>query len=165
MQYLEYVPKEHWALVQEHLGLCISVAKKYGKARWPELLSDACIPAFLAAAERYDPGRGALFSSYATTTMHGACAAWFRAGRRRENMHERVSRFIVQSAPDEGLKQLEDRDRVQWIMKGLSTYDVNLLFLRYVHDLDLQEIADEIGVHKTTVMRQINKALDRAARR
>jgi len=111
-------------LVESHIGLAVALARRYeGRGESLEDLRQVAALALLKAARRFDPKRGASFSTYAMATILGEL-----------KRHFRDRRWVVHVSRSAQERFLLVRDATEW-----ATADTG-------RSPSLQEIAERAGV-------------------
>ena len=97
-------------LIESHLGLCEYLARRFSNRGEPldDLVQVASV-GLLKAVDRFDPGRGVEFSTYATHTIVGELKRHFRdkgwavrAPRRMQELYLRIGKIISTASQELG---------------------------------------------------------------
>jgi len=137
-----------WELVIENMGLIHYMARKFPHK--PGVADEVGLDTLLRAAAGWDPDKGK-FSTY-------ACTALYRAYVRHRPM-------LTCEPFEESVEQtfeLDTEEELQYILNSLDEHDRCLLQLRYIHQLELNDIGEAMGLVKSTVHYHVTQALRRA---
>lgn len=142
--------KSTWQRVIDNMGLGAHIARIFG-INDEHVINPITIDTLLKCAEGYDSAK-ASFSHYASRSLYRA----FQRYRRYEKMTIGLPDDLE---GEEFCFEHDRRDMVQLAMKGLDEYDRRVLLLYYWQGLSMQDIADLLGVVKSTVWLEIQRIL------
>lgn len=146
-----------WWDILKHFPACYKILKDLGyRGEYDPIVHDVGIPVIVRCLRSYDPKKGK-FSTYMWPSLKTGFAAAMRTryhGELNSNMPDEIKCL-----------ELEHRDHVLYLLKGLDKYDQHLLVLHFWKGLTYEELADTLGVAKSTVCNHIRRALDRCRRR
>lgn len=142
--------KAIWKRVAANMGLGRKMAEKFD-IHDEHIVTNIAIDTLLRCVEGYDASLAA-FSTYASRSLYRAF--------QRYRKHERKFEHLLDDTLG-GMFSIEheDKDMVQFIMNGLDEYDKRILLLRYWQGLSMQQLADVLGVVKSTVWADIRRIL------
>lgn len=101
--------------------------------------------------------RGIRFQSWLFAIAHNECRQYWRKGKRESDMD--VSEFEV---PDAHQDQSDNNLLVEQVLSKLSADDRELLRLRYIADLPVNDIARILNINFVAVRARLHRALARA---
>jgi RNA polymerase sigma factor (sigma-70 family) len=140
---------------EDHVGLLFTCANRIrhsldGLDLEPNELAAEAWPALVKAAQRWDPGRGIRFSSYAGLAvwhaMRRALSRWRH--HRLQPLPESIEGWDQISPPDEAHLEQERRALVQWLLLQLDERSRRIVSMRFGIDgqppRTWEEIADEL---------------------
>jgi RNA polymerase sigma-70 factor (ECF subfamily) len=153
------------ALVERYFGMVYAIA--YARLNSREMAEDLAQEVFLRVhlhlGRLDDPRR---FSAWLSSMARNLAIDWLRRGQRASRLLPLVpleEAFNVaehrQSDAREHLQGQDDHRVVHEAIFRLPAEQRELVMLRYVEELDVDEIAGRLGVHKTTVRRHLKQAL------
>lgn len=154
------------ALIQRHLGLVFSIASaRLGDREAAEdLTQEVFLRAFLALGQLSHPSH---FVPWLAQITRNQAASWRRREQRRSTLAAMVpidqsTQEIPDPQPSGGPSTMEtaETDRAVWqAIQGLPGDQRELVMLHFVEGLSTPEIARSLGLHRTTVRRQLRCAL------
>ena len=160
-------PQARRLLIERHLPLVRSIARRFAGAEPLEDLAQVGAIGLIKAADRFDEARGVAFSAY---------AAPFVAGEIRHHLRDRCAPVRVPRALQaQGVRvtavELEQADRPQpdpmvlervalgAALRSLAPTERRVVMLRYLEDLSQAQIARRIGLSQVHVSRTLRTAL------
>jgi RNA polymerase sigma-B factor len=169
-------------LVERCLPLARELARRYTYTDEPfdDLLQVASV-GLIKAIDRFDPDRGAKFSSYAAPTILGELKRHFRdKGWALHLPRDLQDRTLVVSREADALSKRLGRspkprevaraigcsvEEVLEAQQAAASYEAaveaSVLELRFMHDLNQREIGERIGYSQMHVSRLLRRALSR----
>jgi RNA polymerase sigma-B factor len=169
-------------LVERCLPLARELARRYTYTDEPfdDLLQVASV-GLIKAIDRFDPDRGAKFSSYAAPTILGELKRHFRdKGWALHVPRDLQDRTLVVSREADALSKRLGRspkprevaraigcsvEEVLEAQQAAASYEAaveaSVLELRFMHDLNQREIGERIGYSQMHVSRLLRRALSR----
>ena len=162
-------PQARRLLIERHLPLVRSIAKRYAGAEPLEDLTQVGAIGLIKAADRYDDARGAAFGAYAAPFIAGEirhhlrdrCSP-VRVPRRLQAQGVRVTAVELEHAdgpqPDQ-MGQTHDRVALGAALRSLHPNERRVVQLRFMEDLSQAQIARRIGHSQVHVSRTLRTAL------
>jgi RNA polymerase sigma factor for flagellar operon FliA len=159
-------------LVTEHLNLVRSIAARIQRAvsyvvEMDELVSLGTL-GLIQAANRFDPGAGVAFSTFAYYRVQGAIFDALRdvLPLPRPHSHEGdcVALLVAEEqsiAPDEELARAQECALVWRALRSLPPRHRRLIVSHYYEDDTLQDAGERIGVSKSWASRMHGRTLAR----
>lgn len=157
------------ALVEEHRWLAERIAKSVGRDVPPQMrteLPGTAIIALTECASSFDPARGVAFPLFAQQRIRGACLDSIRRrhytnGTATEYTREASERRLdVEQAPPEAALISEDtKARVMEAIASLPGRYAVLIFLHYIEERTLEQIAPTLGVGASRLSQLHREAL------
>lgn len=156
-----------WDLVTNNLGLCwtyaIRLSKRMGiPSNFSEpfverVATGECLDVLIKCACRFDPERGAKFSTY-------AYAALIKSVQPKDVLSfVSVSEDTLLDLPASDSFQVDvDRIDVYDILEELDERDRYVLLLRYWRGLSFRKMEDSLGCSRMTALKMLEDALQRA---
>src|ERR687891_491698 len=143
-------------LVERFLPLARDLALRYTYTDEPfdDLLQVASL-GLIKAIDRFEPGRGTKFTSYAAPTILGELKRHFR------DEDEAAPLVDLMGGEDSAYELVESRDAIASTWKALPEVERQVLELRFMHDLTQREIGEQIGYSQMHVSRLLRRALNR----
>lgn len=164
-------------MILQHLsyakGIALSVYGKLINVELAELESYAYL-GLIDAVKKYDESRGVPFKSYAYIRIRGAIidevrkTSWITRHERLkgEEVKKLVSLELVYE--EAGETNIEDeyieKETMQWIMeqfKILKEREQEAMYLRFVKDLKLKDIAKQLGVSESRASQLVISSLQK----
>jgi RNA polymerase sigma-B factor len=156
-------------LIERHLPLVRSIARRYTGAEPLEDLAQVGAIGLIKAADRFDDARGVAFSAFAAPFIAGEirhhlrdrCAP-VRVPRRLQAEGVRVTAVELEQADrPEADPMVQARDRVVLgaALRSLAPTERRVVLLRYLEDLSQDQIARRIGLSQVHVSRTLRTAL------
>ena len=168
----------HYPLTEANQGWACKLALKWSSSGYLEM-DDAKQQALLGmmeAEQRFDPGRGVKFITYATTFVERQLRIYLQRRRdiRYPPRHQRLPDMVeIDACPDElgeklyhGVTETDDmavaREKVlQVAAKVLNARERWLLLLRYGHEMKLEDVGKRMGISCERVRQIEAEALER----
>ena len=136
--------------VTSHLGLVISTVSRLNVSRRHR--EDAVAEGNLAlvhAAAAFDPNAGVQFSTFATRCIENAVRNMWRTDSREKG---RIDRLMSATTPEMLSENApEDTSGVLKALESLDSRTQEILRLRIVDGLKLEQVADRVGLGKSRV--------------
>lgn len=167
------VPTDAWQIVMDNMGLGRNIAKIFNIYD-ESIVRDITIDTLLRCARSYDSTRRVKFSTYASRALYRAFQRYLRDVKKLYPMpsdaaaetelgilrynEQQYHKTILESAHFDFIER-DNEEAVQFILKGLDEYDQRILLLYYWHGLSTQQLADVLGVVKSTVWKDIQRIL------
>ena len=164
-------PQARRLLIERHLPLVLSIARRYAGAEPLEDLAQVGAIGLIKAADRFDVARGVAFGAYAAPFIAGEirhhlrdrCAP-VRVPRRLQAQGVRVTAVELEQAdgpqPD-SMGAAHDRVALGAALRSLHPNERRVVQLRYLEDLSQAQIARRIGLSQVHVSRTLRTALMR----
>lgn len=144
-----------WSDILKHMPLCYKVLHRLRwRGDYDELVYDVGVPTLARCLRSYDENKGA-FSTYAYKALYRSFAQAIVASK------PKATSLVVDSPAVLETPELDHVDHVQYLLDGLSKYDRALLILYFWKGLNYDELAEVIGVSKSTISSHIRLALNR----
>jgi RNA polymerase sigma-B factor len=162
-------PQARHQLIERHLPLVRSIARRYAGAEPLEDLAQVGAIGLIKAADGFDEARSVAFPAYAAPFIAGEirhhlrdrCAP-VRVPRRLQAEGIRVTAVELEQAdgpqPDQ-MGQAHDRVALGVALRSLHPNERRVVQLRYVEDLSQAQIARRIGLSQVHVSRTLRTAL------
>lgn len=153
-------------LVERHYGMVHAIA--YGRLRDREAAEDLAQEVFLRACLSWDRiAASAQLAGWLVRVAHNLATDWERRGTRTSRLVHMVSiEELHEQIADEGcvdaramMPQREQEQIVHDAILRLPAGQREVVLLRYAEGLCQREIARRLGVHPSTVGRQLKQAL------
>lgn len=146
--------------ITSHLGLVVATVKRLGVSRrnFDDAIGEGNL-ALVNAAAAFDPNAGVQFSTFATACITNAVR---NMGRSEGRERVRVDRLMA--ATTEEMLSESPVDPDSGVLKAIETLDPRtqeILRLRIVDGLNLEQVAEKIGLGKSRVQVLEKQGLER----
>jgi RNA polymerase sigma-B factor len=160
-------------LVEMYLPLVTALARRYARAGadYDDLVQVGSI-GLIKAIDRFDLSRGDELAAYAVPNISGEIKRHLRDNgetirlpRAMQDDPEEKARVLtagqVEGVPDagDGFADAEGRLALADAFGGLGERERQILYLRFVRDLDADQVAQELGISRRHLSRQTQVAL------
>lgn len=146
-------------LIEAHLPLARKLARRYrGRGETLDDLVQVGALGLIRASDRFDPGRGVAFGTFAARVIDGEI-----------RRHLRCRMRLAPVAGDEAVQDIHDpaephavgeaRAFVSRSMEALDDRERRTVFLRFEADMTERQIASVLGISQAQVSRILNRAL------
>lgn len=124
-----------------------------------DVIEDACLPGLIRAAQRFDPTRGAKFSTFAFAVIRGEILTWWRNKRRELSRNRQIKTslragHIVWYPPP-----LHHKDECEVLLSRLGQDGRMLIKRRYWDHMTFRELAKIYHVSPQTMRNRITRHL------
>jgi RNA polymerase sigma factor (sigma-70 family) len=154
------------ALIRRHFGLvhAIALARLGEREAAEDLAQEVFLRAHLALPQLSDPG---LFTRWLAQIARNLAATWQSRAMRRSALAAMVPLDEhggeVPDTEDKGVRsrmETEEQQRAVWnAVRSLPPEERELVLMHFAEGLTQSEIGERLGVHQTTVLRRLKRAL------
>ncbi len=144
--------------IESHLPLARQIAARYaGRGEPVDDLVQVGALGLMRASERYDPSRGASFSTFAARVIDGEIRRHLRARKGIPTLTGADANDVAD--PYDGPSSSDDRVLLAASAAGLTETERQTVFLRFHADMTERDIASSLGLSQPAVSRILSRSL------